>query len=81
MLSRFELWTLALFAATWLARAAAMLAVDLVLGLTTAVSVWLLPLRDLLSVMVIIASYGGNRVAWRGHILHISPPRLVAGKG
>lgn len=81
VLSRFELWTLALFAATWLARAAAMFAVDFVLGLTTAVSVWLLPLRDLLSVMVIIASYGGNRVAWRGHILHISPPRLVAGKG
>lgn len=76
-----EPWTLALFGAAWLTRAAAMVGVDLVLGVSTAVSVWLLPLRDLLSVTVIIASYGGNRVAWRGHILHISPPRLVAGKG
>ena len=76
-----EPWTLALFGSAWLVRAAAMLGVDLALGISTAVSIWLLPLRDLLSVAVIIASYGGNRVAWRGHILHISSPRLVAGKG
>ncbi len=80
-LSGFESWTLLLFGATWLTRASAMLAIDAALGLSTAIPVWLLPFRDVLSVTVILASYGGNRVAWRGHILHISPPRLAAGKG
>ncbi len=80
-LSGLDTWALALFAAAWLVRSAAMLAVDASLGLPMAVSVWLLPLRDVLSVVVILASYGGNQVAWRGHILHISSPRLVAGKG
>ncbi len=81
VLSGFEPWALLLFGATWLTRAAAMLAIDADLGLSTAVPVWLLPFRDLLSVTVILASYGGSQVAWRGHILHISPPRLAAGKG
>ena len=80
-LSGFEPWAFLLFVATWLTRAAVMLGIDAALGLTTAVPVWLLPFRDLLSVTVILASYGGNRVAWRGHILSISPPRLAAGKG
>ncbi len=67
--------------ASWLARAAAMLGIDAAARPATAVPVWLLPLRDLLSVAVILASYGGNEVAWRGHVLRISPPRLAAGKG
>ncbi len=81
VLSGFQPWTLMLFAMAWMVRYAAMLAVNAILGLPIAVSVWLLPVRDLMSVAVILASYGGNQVAWRGHILHISPPRLVAGKG
>jgi ceramide glucosyltransferase len=32
-------------------------------------SLWLLPLRELLSVLVMAASYGGRRVEWRGHSL------------
>ncbi len=79
--SGLEPWTLAVFAVTWLGRAAAMVAIDCALGLASTVPIWLLPLRDVLSVTVILASYGGREVAWRGHILHISPPRLAAGKG
>jgi hypothetical protein len=33
------------------------------------VPVWLLPLRDLLSVVEIGASYWINEVVWRGHML------------
>jgi ceramide glucosyltransferase len=36
--------------------------------------VWLLPLRDILSVIVMLASYGGRRVHWRGHGLHADTP-------
>ena len=81
LLSGFEPWTLLLFGATWLTRASAMLAIDAALGLSTDIPVWLLPFRDVLSVAVILASYGGSQVAWRGHTLHISPARLAAGKG
>ena len=80
-MSGLEPWTVAVFGLTWLGRAAAVVGVDAVLGLATAAPIWLLPIRDVLSVTVILASYGGTQVAWRGHVLHISPPRLVAGKG
>jgi ceramide glucosyltransferase len=36
--------------------------------------VWLLPLRDVLSVVVMLASYGGREVDWRGHGLHADTP-------
>jgi len=36
--------------------------------------VWLLPLRDVLSVAVMAASYGGRRVDWRGHGLQADTP-------
>lgn len=36
--------------------------------------VWLLPLRDFFSVAVMLASYGGRRVDWRGHGLHADTP-------
>ena len=77
----FQPWAVALFAGAWLVRAAAATGIDAALGLRTAAPAWLLPFRDLLSVAVILASYGGNEVAWRGHVLRISPPRLAAGKG
>ncbi len=74
-------WALALFAITWLVRAVVVLGIDSALSLSMAAPIWLLPLRDLLSVAIILASYGGNEVAWRGQVLHISPPRLAPGKG
>jgi ceramide glucosyltransferase len=36
--------------------------------------VWLLPLRDLLSVTVMLVSYGGRQVDWRGHGLRADTP-------
>jgi ceramide glucosyltransferase len=36
--------------------------------------VWLLPLRDVFSVAVMLASYGGRQVDWRGHGLHADTP-------
>ena len=36
--------------------------------------VWLLPLRDILSVAVMLASYGGRQVIWRGHGLQADTP-------
>jgi ceramide glucosyltransferase len=36
--------------------------------------VWLLPLRDILSVVVMLASYAGRRVNWRGHFLQADTP-------
>lgn len=80
-LAAFQPWALVLFVGVWLVRSAAMLGIDKALGLATAVPIWLLPLRDLLSVTVILASYGGREVAWRGHVLRIQPPRFAAGKG
>ncbi len=80
-LTGFQPWAIALFAGAWLVRVAAGFGIDAALGLRSAAPVWLLPFRDLLSVAVILASYGGNEVAWRGHVLRISPPRLAAGKG
>ena len=81
VLSGFETLGAPAVRATWLTRAAVMLGIDAALGLSTGVPVWLLPFRDLLSVAVILASYGGHRVAWRGTFCSISPPRLAAGKG
>lgn len=43
-------------------------------GLAFSCPVWLLPLRDVLSVTVMIASYAGRRVDWRGHDLHADTP-------
>jgi hypothetical protein len=36
--------------------------------------IWLLPLRDVMSVAVMLASYGGRQVDWRGHGLHADTP-------
>ena len=38
--------------------------------LPTATPLWLLPLRELMSVAVMAASFVGRRVEWRGHTLH-----------
>lgn len=36
--------------------------------------VWLLPVRDAFSVAVMLVSYGGRQVVWRGHGLHADTP-------
>jgi ceramide glucosyltransferase len=81
LMSGGESWAVTLFAVIWSVRAAVVLGIDATLGLATAIPVWLLPMRDAMSVAVILASYGGNQVAWRGHVLQISAPGLAPGKG
>lgn len=41
--------------------------------------VWLLPLRDIMSVAVMLASYGGRHVIWRGYGLHADTPPPIEG--
>lgn len=77
-------WSVGLFAVCWALRAVAALGVDRALArgwqgddkaaLAFRCPVWLLPLRDVLSVAVMLASYAGRRVDWRGHVLHAGTP-------
>jgi len=43
-------------------------------GLAIATPLWLLPLRDLMSVSVWAVAHAGTRVEWRGHSLHADRP-------
>lgn len=69
LLSRGAVWAVALFALAWLVRALVARGIDRALGLAIGVPVLLLPLRELLSVAVLIAAFLGARVEWRGHAL------------
>jgi ceramide glucosyltransferase len=62
-------WSPAWFAAAWVLRALAAIGTDRALGLANRSPVWLLPLRELMSVAVMVASYAGRQVDWRGHTL------------
>ncbi len=62
----------ALFAAAWLIRALAALSVDRSLRPTATFPFWLLPLRDIMSASIVLASYTGARVVWRGHVLRVA---------
>ena len=69
------LWAVALFVLAWLGRAFAATGIDRALAgkvemLAFPGSVGFLPLRELLSVAVLLASYAGKRVDWRGHTMH-----------
>jgi ceramide glucosyltransferase len=87
------IWSIGLFFIIWVLRAVAALWVDAALAplwsgerdpgdeaaLAFSCPVWLLPLRDILSVAVMLASYGGRHVVWRGHGLQAdTPPSTVA---
>jgi len=84
ILSGLAPWSLVLFAAAWLLRAQAVRWVDRSLTrlwrgdsrwvLAFSASVWLLPLRDVLSVVVMLVSYASRRVDWRGYALHADSP-------
>lgn len=71
-LSGGERWSLGLFAGSWLVRAVAVAGIDLALRRKTGVrtrlsTLLLLPLRDMLSILEILASYCIDDVIWRGH--------------
>lgn len=70
-LSGGALWAWLGFGAAWAIRAALARGIDARLGLAksglaTRAPIWLLPLRDTLSLAVFAASYASDRVEWRG---------------
>lgn len=78
VLTGFTWWALAPFAIAWAIRAAAARGIDRALGLPAPAPIWLLPLRDLISVVLILASFAGDRVEWRGQVLHADRPGNLA---
>jgi len=73
-------WAFTLFLFAWMVRAVAARGIDHALGLAraglaTPAPVWLLPLRDLMSMAVLLASLWSDRVEWRGQVLHASSPK------
>ncbi len=70
-------WTVGLLLAAWLLRAGAARAVDRALDLPPDAP-WRWPLRDLMSVAVLVASYLGDRVEWRGQRMRAAGVPLAA---
>jgi ceramide glucosyltransferase len=71
-------WSVAWFAVVWLIRALAAWGVERMLALAFHSPVWLLPLRELMSVAVVVASYAGRDVDWRGERLQADTPVIAA---
>ncbi len=79
-------WSLALFVGAWAARALIARSIDRTLARVTGACahtralcapLWLVPLREAMSVGVVIASYRTRRVHWRGHAMQVGRlPRL-----
>jgi ceramide glucosyltransferase len=80
-------WSVAAFALAWGGRALLAIGVCASLrriGMPQRPALRLLPLRDVFSAAVVLCSFAGRAVTWRGHVLHAAGPRLspdaVAGK-
>ncbi len=71
-------WSVALLALVWTVRAVTARDIERRLCVAERTPFWLLPVRDILSLAVIVASHAGGKVAWRGQTLHISPQRNLA---
>lgn len=67
ILSGFAPWAWAGFGLAWLLRGAIAHLLDRMLRIAAPLPIWGLPLRDILSIAVMLASYGSDRVVWRGH--------------
>jgi ceramide glucosyltransferase len=68
-------WSAVLFLLCWLARALAAGGIEALLrprlrGLLHPAPLWTYPLRDVLSVTEIVATYGIDNVVWRGHKIY-----------
>lgn len=66
------------FCCAWTIRAAVTLGIDDALGAlrplpTRRAAIWLFPMRDLLSVAEVVASYFDNAVVWRGEAMQADP--------
>jgi len=72
-------WACLVFMLAWMVRGASAWGVERHLGLAPGLAIWCLPLRDLLSVGVILASYRTDRVAWRGQTMRATRLRHLPG--
>lgn len=84
LLSGGQTWALALALAAWTCRAVVARAIDAALGLMrhgVSAPVWLLPLRDLISVAVLLTSFAGRQVEWRGHTMRVVDARRAGRTG
>ena len=76
---------LLLTAAAWMVRGGVARRIDRSLGLVAQgraapVPLWLLPLRDLMLMAVLLASYAGNQVEWRGRMMRTERSRARNGR-
>jgi ceramide glucosyltransferase len=71
------LWSWPVFEIAWIVRILCAQAVNRALGLAFRPPLWLLPARELLSVAVMLASYAGLRVDWRGQTLQADDGRVM----
>jgi ceramide glucosyltransferase len=81
LLLPFGIWSWILVLAAWAIRATAARGIDRALvsrtGPLPKAALWLLPLRELMSITVMIVSYGGLQVEWRGHRLMADGPATL----
>ncbi len=71
-----HIWPLVLLASACVVRAVCGRLVERVLG-AAVTPVWLVPLRDMLSIGVMLAAFMGEQVSWRGEILSTRPDRTL----
>jgi ceramide glucosyltransferase len=67
-------WSLALLVLAWAASASAARGIDRALGTPSVLPAWLIPLREIFSLAVLLVSYTGERVEWRGAVLRAGRP-------
>jgi ceramide glucosyltransferase len=72
-------WSIAAFLAAWVMRSVCARGIEGELAaihetLATRQPIWLFPLRDIMSMTVLVASHAGRRVEWRGHVMQSTPP-------
>ena len=72
-----QIWTLALLVLTSVVRAGSGRAIERALG-AVPTSLLTAPVRDLLSICVMAASFFNDRVAWRGQVLSTAPDRALS---
>ena len=76
-----QVWAWGLLAAAWLVRAVVARAINRSLGIASPIAAWWLPVRDVLSMAVVLATYRTRRVAWRGYAMTATRSGLTPGKG
>ncbi len=77
-------WAWVAFVWVWLLRGVLVQSIDQMLRIAAPLTIWLVPVRDLMSVATMLSSYASNRVAWRGQehrVTSFTDAVLQPGKG